>query len=201
MYRSATSIEARSRRQRDSAREVNVAFSLGTFVATCVLSVEVISGGVDRISVGPPYYAITFVPLALPLLAIMAFGPMLNWKRDAVGAVVQRLKWPLILSAIALVGAVQSRQQWWTTVFILGQFRPLVAIVRELRIPIRRCAEHPIRQPGCRRLRFQRLIARAWAVGWRALDQRRPGCARVRRSRRAATVRLANAARGGWADG
>ena len=31
--------------QRDSAREVNVAFSLGTFVATCVLTVEVISGG------------------------------------------------------------------------------------------------------------------------------------------------------------
>jgi hydrogenase-4 component F len=31
--------------QRDSAREVNVAFSLGTFVATCMLTVEVISGG------------------------------------------------------------------------------------------------------------------------------------------------------------
>jgi hydrogenase-4 component F len=30
---------------RDSAREVNVAFSLGTFVATCVLTVEVISTG------------------------------------------------------------------------------------------------------------------------------------------------------------
>jgi hydrogenase-4 component F len=30
---------------RDSAREINVAFSLGTFVATCVLTVEVISGG------------------------------------------------------------------------------------------------------------------------------------------------------------
>jgi hydrogenase-4 component F len=30
---------------RDSAREVNVAFSLGTFVATCVLTAEVISGG------------------------------------------------------------------------------------------------------------------------------------------------------------
>ena len=30
---------------RDSAREINVAVSLGTFVATCVLTVEVISGG------------------------------------------------------------------------------------------------------------------------------------------------------------
>ena len=31
--------------QREVAREINVAFSLGTFVATCVLTVEVISGG------------------------------------------------------------------------------------------------------------------------------------------------------------
>ncbi|MBP9806018.1 MAG: hydrogenase 4 subunit F, partial [Candidatus Accumulibacter sp.] len=31
--------------QRDSAREINVGFSLGTFVATCALTVEVISGG------------------------------------------------------------------------------------------------------------------------------------------------------------
>jgi len=28
--------------QRDIAREINVAFSLGTFIATCLLSVEVI---------------------------------------------------------------------------------------------------------------------------------------------------------------
>mgnify|MGYP001287950295 CR=1 FL=1 len=31
--------------QRDSAREINVAFSLATFIATCLLTVEVISGG------------------------------------------------------------------------------------------------------------------------------------------------------------
>ena len=76
---------------------------LGTFYPVFV---EVISGGVDRISVGPPYYAITFVPLALPLLAAVVFGPMLNWKRDSLTGVVQRLLWPLIIAAMALVAAV-----------------------------------------------------------------------------------------------
>ena len=31
--------------QRDSAREINVAFSLATFIATCMLTVEIVSGG------------------------------------------------------------------------------------------------------------------------------------------------------------
>ena len=35
----------------------------------------------DKISVGPPYYNQTFVPIMLPLLVAMAFGPMLKWKR------------------------------------------------------------------------------------------------------------------------
>lgn len=76
---------------------------LGTFYPVFV---EVISQGVDRISVGPPYYAITFVPLALPLLAIVAFGPMLNWKRDDLPAVIHRLMWPLLGAAAALIAAV-----------------------------------------------------------------------------------------------
>jgi len=76
---------------------------LGTFYPVFV---EVLSQGRDRISVGPPYYAITFVPLVLPLLAIVAFGPMLNWKRDTLKSVVARLKWPLLISTAALIGAV-----------------------------------------------------------------------------------------------
>ena len=71
---------------------------LGTFYPVFV---EVTS--TDRISVGPPYYALTFVPLSLPLLALVAFGPMLNWKRDALGSVVRRLRWPLLVSGAALV--------------------------------------------------------------------------------------------------
>lgn len=57
----------------------------------------------DKISVGPPYYALTFTPLVVPLLMLVAFGPMLMWKRDTLRAVVVRLRVPLAAAAVALV--------------------------------------------------------------------------------------------------
>jgi cytochrome c-type biogenesis protein CcmF len=45
----------------------------------------------ETISVGPPYFAMTFTPLMLVALVILPAGPLLAWKRgDAVGA-MQRL--------------------------------------------------------------------------------------------------------------
>ncbi len=38
--------------------------------------------GSDKISVGPPYYNKTFLPIMCGLLIIMAIGPTLKWKRD-----------------------------------------------------------------------------------------------------------------------
>ncbi len=62
--------------------------------------------GDETISVGPPYYALTFVPLCLPLLVVMGFGPMMNWKRDRIAELVRRLVWPLGLAGVALVGGM-----------------------------------------------------------------------------------------------
>ncbi len=76
---------------------------LGTFYPVFV---EVLSQGRDRISVGPPYYAITFVPLVLPLLALVVFGPMLQWKRDTLKGLIGRLKVPLAVSAVGLIAAI-----------------------------------------------------------------------------------------------
>ncbi|MCC5611689.1 heme lyase CcmF/NrfE family subunit [Nostoc sp. CHAB 5834] len=74
---------------------------LGTFYPVFI---DVI--GDETISVGPPYYALTFVPLSLPLLAVMGFGPMMNWKRDRITDLVRRLIWPLGLAGVALIGGV-----------------------------------------------------------------------------------------------
>jgi Cytochrome c-type biogenesis protein CcmF C-terminal/Cytochrome C assembly protein len=60
---------------------------LGTFYP---LIVDMI--GDDKISVGPPYYNRTFVPIMVPLLLRMVVGPMLKWKRDNIRAAVGRLK-------------------------------------------------------------------------------------------------------------
>ena len=71
---------------------------LGTFSPVFI---EIMTG--DKISVGPPYYVRTFAPLALPLLALVVFGPMLNWKRDTVFAVLRRVRVPAGIAGVALV--------------------------------------------------------------------------------------------------
>ena len=73
---------------------------LGTFSPVFI---EMLNG--DKISVGPPYYNRTFAPLAVPLLALVVFGPMLNWKRDEVRKVVQCLRIPLVVAGIVLLAA------------------------------------------------------------------------------------------------
>ncbi|MBI1200173.1 MAG: heme lyase CcmF/NrfE family subunit [Phenylobacterium sp.] len=60
----------------------------------------------DKISVGPPYYARVFAPIAIPLLALVVFGPMLNWKRDNLRAVLMRLRIPAAIAGVALLAAL-----------------------------------------------------------------------------------------------
>jgi cytochrome c-type biogenesis protein CcmF len=48
--------------------------------------------GDDKISVGPPYYSMTFVPIMVPLLLAMPVGPILKWKRDDLRSALGRLK-------------------------------------------------------------------------------------------------------------
>ncbi len=47
--------------------------------------------GAGAISVGPPYFNMTVVPLMLPLLAVLPVGAMLAWKKADAGAVLSRL--------------------------------------------------------------------------------------------------------------
>ena len=54
------------------------------------LVLEGING--SKISVGPPYFNATFVPLMVPLVAALAVGPLLSWKRADLAGVLGRLK-------------------------------------------------------------------------------------------------------------
>jgi cytochrome c-type biogenesis protein CcmF len=56
----------------------------------------------DKISVGPPFYNRTFVPLFIPVLLVMAIGPFLKWKRDNWRDVMGKMKLPLIAATVAL---------------------------------------------------------------------------------------------------
>jgi cytochrome c-type biogenesis protein CcmF len=61
----------------------------------------------DKISVGPPYYNVTFVPIMTVLLLAMAVGPALKWKRDDIQAALKKLMRPITLNVL-LVALVLS---------------------------------------------------------------------------------------------
>jgi cytochrome c-type biogenesis protein CcmF len=62
------------------------------------------------VSVGPPFFDMTFVPIMIPLLIAMAVGPMLSWKRGDLWAALQRLK-----LGFAIAGAA-----WVLTMIVMG---------------------------------------------------------------------------------
>ncbi|HCS70606.1 MAG TPA: hypothetical protein DIW51_11655 [Rhodospirillaceae bacterium] len=67
------------------------------------LLLDAVGGG--KVSVGPPFFNAVFIPIMLPMIVVMAVGPMLNWKRGDWRAAVTRL-WPAMVAALlAAVGA------------------------------------------------------------------------------------------------
>jgi cytochrome c-type biogenesis protein CcmF len=67
------------------------------------LALESLTGA--KISVGAPYFNLTFVPLMIPLLLTMPVGPFLAWKRGDLAGALQRLLAAGIISMVALTAA------------------------------------------------------------------------------------------------
>src|SRR3990167_4551472 len=78
---------------------------IGTFYP---LFVDVVSG--ERLSVGPPFFNATFLPLMALMLALLAPGAALAWKRAELKASVMRL-WPALLAGAA--AAVLAAWMTW----------------------------------------------------------------------------------------
>ncbi|WP_349360096.1 heme lyase CcmF/NrfE family subunit [Stappia sp.] len=77
------------------------------FVGTLYpLALEAVTG--EKISVGPPFFNLTFGPLMIPLLIAIPFGPLLAWKRGDLYAVSQRL---YVALGVALAGTLVTA--WW----------------------------------------------------------------------------------------
>ncbi|MBW8814115.1 MAG: heme lyase CcmF/NrfE family subunit [Caulobacterales bacterium] len=55
----------------------------------------------ESISVGPPYFNLTFTPLVVALLLLLPLGPLLAWKRGDAKAALQRLWIALLVAAVA----------------------------------------------------------------------------------------------------
>ncbi len=90
------------------------------------LVLEALTG--DKISVGPPFFNMTFVPLMLPLLLAMPFGPLLAWKRGDIAAAGQRLVFAAFAALLVAVAtfALFNRGPWLAPfglalgVFVMG---------------------------------------------------------------------------------
>jgi len=65
------------------------------------LALEAVTG--QKISVGAPFFNLTFVPLMVPLLMAVPFGPLLAWKRGDLYGASQRLGVAMIAAVIAAV--------------------------------------------------------------------------------------------------
>ncbi|MGB7334352.1 MAG: heme lyase CcmF/NrfE family subunit [Salaquimonas sp.] len=65
------------------------------------LVMEAVTGA--KISVGAPFFNITFGPLMIPLLLLVPFGPLLSWKRAELYPVVQRLFWIGVAALVVTV--------------------------------------------------------------------------------------------------
>ena len=69
------------------------------------LILDALGGG--KVSVGPPFFEATFVPIAVPLLLACAVGAMMAWKRGDLAGVLGRLK-----AASVLALAVMALAAW-----------------------------------------------------------------------------------------
>jgi cytochrome c-type biogenesis protein CcmF len=68
------------------------------------LGAEAVTG--EKLSVGPPYFDTAAGPLALILVAVMAAGPLMRWRRDELKPLAMRLALPILLTALALLAVI-----------------------------------------------------------------------------------------------
>ena len=60
--------------------------------------------GMAKLSVGAPFFEIVFVPLMVPVVLLMALGPLARWKEASLPSLFHRLRWAALASALGSLG-------------------------------------------------------------------------------------------------
>ena len=60
--------------------------------------------GLGKISVGAPYFEAVFLPLMVPTVLLMAFGPLARWKEASLPSLFHRLRWAALASVLGALG-------------------------------------------------------------------------------------------------
>lgn len=92
--------------------------------------------GLGKLSVGPPYFNAVFVPLMMPLLLLLAVGPLARWKRADMRDMTRRLRLPASIALLAGMGL----PLWF------GHWTPLVAAGVSLAVWIAASSLRQVRQ-------------------------------------------------------
>jgi cytochrome c-type biogenesis protein CcmF len=101
------------------------------------LFLEAVTG--DKISVGPPFFNASFIPIMLPLVVMMGIGPFLSWKRADLRGVFDRLKWVAIIAMLSalVVWYIQTKGPALAVLSMAIAVWLLVATLREWSLRIK----------------------------------------------------------------
>ena len=74
--------------------------------------------GMGKLSVGPPYFNLVFVPLMAPAVFLMGIGPIARWKKASLPEMAKRLRWAFAVSVLSAL----------TLPFLFGGWKWLVSV-------------------------------------------------------------------------
>ena len=100
------------------ANNVLLTVAAGSILLGTLYPLIVDALGMGKLSVGPPYFNLVFVPLMAPAAFLMGVGPIARWKKASVPELAVRLRWALVVSVVC--AAVLP--------FVLGGWKPLVSM-------------------------------------------------------------------------
>ena len=90
--------------------------------------------GLGKISVGTPYFEAVFVPLMVPLIVLMAVGPLARWKQAALPDLARRLRWAIGAAVVAtlLTEWMQGSITWMASLGLLMAYWIVAAVATDL---------------------------------------------------------------------
>jgi cytochrome c-type biogenesis protein CcmF len=100
------------------ANNVLLVVACGTVLLGTLYPLAADALGLGKLSVGPPYFDAVFMPLMIPLLFLVALGPLVSWRSGDAMRLARRMRGAFIF---AIIGGLLLP-------FAMGRFSPLVAL-------------------------------------------------------------------------
>ena len=95
------------------ANNVLLVATSGTVLLGTLYPLLIDALGQGKISVGPPYFNAVFVPLMLPLAALLGFAPLARWKGDEWRRLLLKFRMPLAVVVLVSVGLALGTPASW----------------------------------------------------------------------------------------